>query len=75
MVISPMVMNPSISKLLKHVQYTVYLGDMQDTNILGEYNTCHLFHLVIQFCEVMKHDSISFVKRFFVSHIFKRDNT
>ena len=49
------------SLYLKHVQYTLYLGNMHNTKILGEYNTCHLFHLVIQFCEVMKHDSISFV--------------
>ena len=58
MVISPMVMNPFISKA-----YPVYhyLGNMHNTNILGEYNTCHLFHLVIQFYEVMKRDSISFV--------------
>ena len=70
MVISPMVMNPSISKACP--VYT-YLGNMHNTNIFGEYNTCHLFHLVIQFCEVMKHDRICFVRK--VSNIFKMDNT
>ena len=49
------------SLYLKHVQYRLYLGNMHNTTILGEYNTCHLFHPIIQFCEVMKHDSISFV--------------
>ena len=58
MVISPMTMNPFINKACP--VYT-YLGNMQDTNILGEYNACHLFHLVILFCEVMKHDSLNFV--------------
>ena len=50
MVISPMVMNLFISK--------VYLvGSMHYKNIL-EYTICHLFHLVIQFYEALKHDSI-----------------
>ena len=63
---SPMVMNPSVSN---HVLYTIYLVNMHNTNILGEYNICHLLHPVIQFCEVVKHGNISFVL------MFKRDNT
>ena len=31
---------------------------MHNKNILGEYSICHLLHLVIQFCEALKHDSI-----------------
>ena len=58
MVKSPLVMNLF---LLKHVHYTLYLGNMHNNTILGEYNTCYLFHLVIQFCEVMKHDNIRIV--------------
>ena len=55
MVISPMVMNLIISK---HVSYTVYLGNIHNKNILGEYYTCHLFCLALQFCEALKHGSI-----------------
>ena len=66
MIISAMVMDPSISKAFIITSVTCI------TQIfLGELNTCHLLHLVIQFCEVMKHDSISFVQSFFVSDKFK----
>ena len=38
---------PYDNESLKHLQYTLYLGNMHNNNILGEYNTCHLSHLVI----------------------------
>ena len=37
---------------------TIYLDNMYNENIFGKYFTCHLFCLVLQFCEALKQDSI-----------------
>ena len=66
MVISHMVMKPAISKACP-----VYIlsQNMYNTNVLGEYNTCQLFHLVKQFCELYNTIQYNTIYLFSIKHI------